>query len=140
MKKKLLVLCSIVVVLLTTMFIATQFLSPKSVEGAKEIEITVLVDETEEILFQGKVKTDATLLGELLDEVDELKMETEDSGFGRFIISLCDQQQGDIATGPWWLYDSKTNETCSQMGYCPGIDEVTIQDGDDFTFRLSVVY
>ncbi len=137
MKKKGIVFGGILAIILVVLLGAMIF-KPKEVQGDKEI--TVIVMEQDSILFDETISTDATILGALLDEVESLEMVTEDSSFGRFITSLVGKEQGDISTGPWWLYSSENNEVCLQMGYCPGIDEVSIQDGDIFTFELTNDY
>lgn len=136
MKKKIIVLLSLVILTVLSIFLFDRFFKPTRYEGGKEIFITIIIDETQEILFEGSLKTDTETLGELMDEAKELQMETEEASFGRFIISLKGQEQGDIATGPWWLYESENNKVCVQSGYCPGIDELPIQDGDQFKFEL----
>ena len=50
-------------------------LKPKTVAGAKTINVTVVneIDGTE--LFSGEIKTDAETLGKMLEEAPELKAE-----------------------------------------------------------------
>ena len=54
-------------------------------------------------------------------------------------VSL-DVEQGDMATGPWWLYESENNEACKAAGFCPAVDETPIQDQDQFTFKYTDSY
>ncbi|MFV0480076.1 MAG: hypothetical protein ACK5LZ_05865 [Anaerorhabdus sp.] len=137
MKKKVVVLLSLVLVVLLVI-VATIAMKPAKQTGAKVVFITVIVEG--EVLYDEKITSSEEILGELLDDTDELNMKVEESSFGRFIVELYNVEQGDAATGPWWMYESENNEVCLQLGYCPGIDEVTIQDGDQFTFELSSAY
>ncbi len=141
MKKKIIALVAITTIaILAVVGIPKLFPSPEKQEGDKTLLIIVLDEGNDKELFREEVRTEATTLGGLLDGAAELKMVAEDSTFGRFITSLCDVEQGDINTGPWWLYESENNEQCQSQGMCPGIDDLIIQDGDEFTFKLTSSY
>ena len=55
-------------------------------------------------------------------------------------LDVYKRQQGDMATGPWWLYESENNEACKTAGFCPAVDETPIQDQDQFTFKYTDSY
>ena len=139
MKKKWIAAAAILAAILLCV-LGFNALKPKTVAGAKTIHVTVVneIDGTE--LFAGSIKTDAETLGGMLEGASELKAEMETSTYGRLLTALLDVKQGDMATGPWWLYESENNKACKAAGYCPSVDETLIQDGDIFTFKLTNLY
>lgn len=146
LNKKILAIILVLVVAIGGIFVV-QSLLPQTVQGAKKISIT-LVNEMEDpatTVFENKeYQTDAETLGAFLDEVkDELKIEIgcETSEYGRCLESIA-SLNGDLssATGPWILYESENNESCSSAGYCPGIDDLAIANGDTFNFKYTDSY
>ena len=114
----------------------------KGQEGEKEISITILNDETGEVLLDSKViKTDAESLGEaLVEHQEELEMEAEQSQYGLYItgfMGLSAKENG--ATGPWWMYsyESPSQNLEMPIGQAPGVDSLMIQDGDIVTFSYT---
>ena len=139
MKKKWIAAAAILAAILLCL-LGFNALKPKTVEGAKTIRVTVVneIDGTE--LFSGTIKTQAETLGQMLDDASELKAEMESSTYGRLLTGLLDVKQGEMATGPWWLYESENNEACKAAGFCPAVDETPIQDQDQFTFKYTDSY
>lgn len=139
MKKKILIGLGILVFAIVALFGIQQFLPKQEVQvGAKTINVVVIdegQDNTE--LFKGEIHTDAETLGDALAGAPEIKMVTDKGDFGRFIIAMCDVEQGSFETGPWWLYSSDNNESCKAQGMCMGIDDTLVADGDNFTFTLT---
>ncbi|MEG0176254.1 hypothetical protein [Anaerorhabdus sp.] len=139
MKKKIYIAIGIIAIAALAIFGFNQ-LAPKQtpVEGAKAINIVVM-DSTQDNkeLYKGTIHTDAETLGDALVEAKDIKMVTEESAYGRYIVALCDVSQGSQEAGPWWLYESDNNESCKAQGMCMGIDETVIKDGDNFTFNLT---
>lgn len=114
----------------------------KGQTGEKEIYITILNDETGEVLLDSKViKTAAESLGEaLVEHQEELKMEAEESQYGLYItgfMGLSAKENG--ATGPWWMYsyESPSQNLEMPIGQAPGVDSLMIQDGDIVTFSYT---
>lgn len=136
MKKKLIISLSAVAVLALVVLGINQ-LMPKKVEGAKSITIVIRDDMTGTELFSDVLHTDTETMYEFLVEKTQLKAVMDESQFGNFITSMMDVEQGDMSTGPWWLYESKNNESCLSAGMCPGVDALNLQDGDDFLFKLT---
>ena len=139
MKKKWIAAAAILAAILVCV-LGFNALKPKTVAGAKTINVTVVneIDGTE--LFSGAIKTDAETLGGMLEGAPELKAKMETSTYGRLLTALLDVEQGDVATGPWWLYESENNEACKAAGFCPAVDETPIQDQDQFTFKYTDSY
>lgn len=109
-------------------------------EDVKQVTITVINDIEGTELFSDTVETQAQTLGELLDETKELKAVMEQSTYGRLLVSLLDLNQGEMTTGPWWLFESDNNESCTVSGFCPAVDQTVIADQDRFVFRYTDSY
>lgn len=112
--------------------------TPELTVGEKKINIVVTDRETKEV-FNEDLDTDAELLGELIDEMNTEELilfileGQADSEFGRFITDIGDVE---LEEGDFWVYDSENSQVCKDEGFCPGIDQLAIQDGDDFTFEV----
>ena len=110
---------------------------PKVTVGDKSITITI-TNHDEEAIYSEELGTDVEILGQLLDEINKDKEififeGTADSEFGRFIseITLL-----ELAEGEFWVYGSENNEECNAAEFCPGVDMLAIQDGDEFSFNV----
>lgn len=139
MKKKWIAATAIIAIIAVCL-VGFNLLKPKPVSGAKTITVTLVNEVEDKQIYSQELKTDAETLGQLLDEVKDLKAVTETSAYGRLLTSLLDIKQGDMATGPWWLYESENNESCKAAGFCPAIDDTMIQDKDNFTFKYTDTY
>lgn len=116
-----------------------QFNKPKVVVGDKEITIIIL-DKEDNKVFDEKINTDAELLGDLIDEINNDKEIFKLAGsksdeFGRFVESIT---LVEMADGEFWVYDSSNNTVCKAEGFCPGIDLLAIENNNDFTFNILV--
>lgn len=140
MKKKLGLGLGIVALVALTVFGINQ-LMPKPEVGDKTIQL-IVVDETNEneVILDKSFKTDAETLEAFLAEKTELKAEMETGAYGAFLNGMLDLTTTDMNAGPWWLYESENNALCLQAGYCPGVSEVTIYDGDVFTFKWTTSF
>lgn len=128
-------------VFVVVLFFGIKTLTDKKPQlGDKDITINVKVkneDETLKEIKQVHTKTDATTVGEVLDEIDDKFLDIELEGdktseFGRFIISIESYKTEDMTKGPWWMIYSDTNKDCLEAGYCSGIDSQNIYDEDIF--------
>jgi hypothetical protein len=116
--------------------------------GEKSVKLVfnVDVDGVSETVMEFESNTDILMLGELLDTVltgNDIAFVTSGSKsdpFGRFILQIGEYETKDMSTGPWWLFDSSTNEDCLSAGYCPGIDLTPLYDEDIFIFTFSSNY
>jgi hypothetical protein len=116
--------------------------------GEKSVTLifTVDVDGVSETVMEFESKTDALMLGDLLDTVltgNDIAFVTSGSKsdpFGRFILQISEYETKDMSTGPWWMFDSSTNEDCLSAGYCSGIDLTPLYDKDIFIFTFSSSY
>ncbi len=67
--------------------------TPKAPEEQKnnDIEITLSIyNINKEAIYSEKIKTEKTNLLEIMNDIDALKMKTEDSEGGKFIVSIMD--------------------------------------------------
>ena len=63
---------------------------------------------------------------------------------GRAIVAFNINDHGYVSdfastTGPWIMYSSDNNESCVANGFCLGIDNFHIADGDRFVFEYTDV-
>ena len=136
MKKKWLYAAVALIVIAAAVLIGT-LVQNNAHKGDKEITETV-VDQTkdsEEEVFNKKLYTDAEDLTSFLKEQTELKAEIEDSTYGSLLTSICSLDQ-DMEKGPYLVFESDNNQTCKDYGMCPAMDDVVLEDGDSFTFKL----
>ena len=139
-KKQILAIVAAAVVFVGLYFGVKELSKPEVVLGEKVIEI-IIKDQESEVVFEESFDTDAGLLGELIDEINLTKEDlfilqgTVDSEFGRFIEAI---KIVELKEGEFWVYESAHSLICQAEGFCPGIDALPIQDGDDFLFKVLV--
>ena len=139
MRKKLLTIVFIVVVGCLVVFGINRMM-PKPPEGTKTIYITLIDRTTEQTIIDNQAfETSSLTLGKFFDENQQgLILVLGDHGFGRSI----DEFNGLISdmsspSGPWIVYSSENNQSCVSNGYCLGIDDLPIYDGDYFVFEYT---
>lgn len=137
--KKTVISVIVAVLVFTGLYFGVKALNkPKVTVGDKEINI-VIKNQEEEVVFEEKVNSDTELLGELLDEVNEVEDAlfifdgTKDSEFGRFIEAI---KLVELNEGEFWVYESDNNTVCAEEAFCPGVDMLAIEDGDNFNFNV----
>ena len=118
----------VAVIVIVCVVVGSQYFAPKAHEGEKEIEIQVVDATKDKEVLQKTFYTDAKTLTEFLEEIKEIgKNYTE--------AEICGLKQ-DMEKGPWLVFESENNTVCKEAGMCPAMDEVVIEDGDAFTFKL----
>lgn len=125
-KKKILVSIIVSVFLIAAIVFASIKLLPKFTAKYDGQLTIVVVDDTEEKIFDKKVgfKAGESFL-EILDR--NLDIEYETSEFGRMIISINGKKQGN---NYWWVYTRNGEFTTT------GVDLQEFADGDVFLFEL----
>lgn len=123
------------VVVIVCVVIGSQYLAPKPHEGEKEIEIQVVDTTKDQEVLKKTFYTDAKTLTEFLEETEELDVNIEQGEYGSLLNEICGLKQ-DMDQGPWFVFESENNTVCKEAGMCPAMDEVVIEDGDAFTFKL----
>ena len=138
-KKTILKVCIALVIGSGLFFIVNHLTQPPTTEGQKEITILISApDYFNEIT----VTTDTLTLGGLLAELSEqgiLSITLDGSSgdvFGRTLVEISGHQTVDWTSGPWWVFNSPNNQSCLEAGFCAGIDQTPITDGDIFEFEF----
>lgn len=142
MKKNRLKIGISLLTIILVLFIGLLISPMKKQVGEKSITITILNDESDEILLKNEVlTTDAELLGDVLREYQEkLQLEAEESEYGLYITGFFGLSAKDNgASGPWWLYgyESPSQNLEMSIGQAPGVDSLAIYDGDHVTFSYT---
>lgn len=117
-------------------------------EGTKEsassaetttLNITIKDEENNKELFNGEVSVEGTAetLADFLEKAEDLDVVMEDGQYGKTIMGMMGVETEDFNKGPWWLYESDNNESCTQAGYCDAASNLPIKDGDNFTFTYT---
>ncbi len=132
--KKLLMLC----LSLCLIGCSAQELTKPSAD-AITLHITVIDEVEGETLFDDDltVEQEVSTLSDFLEEADSLNVVMEEGEYGKTILSICNVATEDWNKGPWWLFESDTNQACVEAGMCPAASELAIEDGDSFTFTYT---
>lgn len=128
---KLLLLIVSIVVAIAMALIYVFAVMPKGVEGQKNITLKINYAENQYVY---NLTTDKETVFEVLTEYNEiydLKLVTEDTGYGAFITSMKGVSQ-DVEKGYYYSY-------ALNGGYALGISTQTISDGDEIEFRYSYI-
>ncbi len=144
--KKILVRVFSAVLVGILLFVGIQhFIQPNTEEGAKSITIqVVIIEESEEIIFDETINTDALYLAEVLEELEQNQLilvhlgGSKDDQYGRFLVGFNDYKTTDMSVGPWWGYSSETNQDCLDAGFCSGVDMAPVYDQDVFVFTFDL--
>lgn len=106
----------------------------------KEVSLDIVVkDEVDDKELFNETLTkegDIENLYDFLSECDELEIVFEEGSYGAYIDSMLGLKQ-DFDKGPWWLYSSENNATCKEEGMCPAVQNLEINDGDQFVFSYT---
>lgn len=105
-------------------------------KGSKHIDIKIVDQVNDKILFEDTLYTDSLTLEELIKEQKEFDIQLKKGAYGIEIESI-EGLKNDFVKGPWWLYESDTNKVCKKEGYCPIMNELPIYDYDSFTFKYT---
>lgn len=108
--------------------------------SVKEVSLDIVVKDevNDKELFNETLTKEGDIenLYDFLSECDELEVVFEDGSYGATIDSMLGLKQ-DFDKGPWWLYSSENNETCKEEGMCPAVQNLGINDGDQFVFSYT---
>lgn len=126
---------------LCTGMILTGCASQSETESSiKEVSLDIVVKDevNDKELFNETLTKEGDIenLYDFLSECDELEVVFEDGSYGATIDSMLGLKQ-DFNKGPWWLYSSENNETCKEEGMCPAVQNLEINDGDQFVFSYT---
>ena len=108
--------------------------------SVKEVSLDIVVKDevNDKELFNETLTKEGDIenLYDFLSECDELEIVFEEGSYGAYIDSMLGLKQ-DFNKGPWWLYSSENNETCKEEGMCPAVQNLEINDGDQFVFSYT---
>lgn len=108
--------------------------------SVKEVSLDIVVKDevNDKELFNETLTKEGDIenLYDFLSECDELKIVFEEGSYGAYIDSMLGLKQ-DFNKGPWWLFSSENNETCKEEGMCPAVQNLEINDGDQFVFSYT---
>lgn len=108
--------------------------------SVKEVSLDIVVKDevNDKELFNETLTKEGDIenLYDFLSECDELEIVFEEGSYGAYIDSMLGLEQ-DFNKGPWWLYSSENNETCKEEGMCPAVQNLGINDGDQFVFSYT---
>ena len=108
--------------------------------SVKEVSLDIVVTDevNDKELFNDTLTKEGDIenLYDFLSECDELEIVFEEGSYGAYIDSMLGLKQ-DFNKGPWWLYSSENNETCKEEGMCPAVQNLGINDGDQFVFSYT---
>lgn len=126
---------------LCTGMILTGCASQSDTESSiKEVSLDIVVKDevNDKELFNETLTKEGDIenLYDFLSECDELEVVFEDGSYGATIDSMLGLKQ-NFDKGPWWLYSSENNETCKEEGMCPAVQNLGINDGDQFVFSYT---
>ncbi|NBI05947.1 DUF4430 domain-containing protein [Senegalia massiliensis] len=128
--KKSLIIVIALVLALGLVFAYQTFLSPESVEGAKEVKIQV-INEKEDVDKTFTYNTDDEYLLDLLENnKDEIGVTLTDSDFGKMVTAMMDYEAKESEQEFWQIQvNGKDAET--------GVAEIPLTDGDKYKFELT---
>lgn len=108
--------------------------------SVKEVSLDIVVKDevNDKELFNETLTKEGDIenLYDFLSECDELEIVFEEGSYGATIDSMLGLKQ-DFNKGPWWLYSSENNATCKEEGMCPAVQNLEINDGDQFVFSYT---
>lgn len=134
MMKKMIKVC------LCSLLLAGCSSAPKTNENDVTLRIKVEDKVNDKVLFDGECTSQGATLADFLKNASDLEVEMEDGQYGKTIMGIKGVVTEDWNKGPWWTYTSEANETCKEQGYCPAASELTIKDGEDFTFTFDSAF
>lgn len=128
MNKKIIAIIAVLVLFLLAFVGYKTFISPKGVEGAKEVTLNIVI-EKEGIDETFTYSTDHEFLIQLLEEKqDELGITFEEYDFGKMITGM----MGYAADPTSEYFHIYVNEEDAATG----VGEIPLKDQDTYTFEL----
>ncbi|NLJ97983.1 MAG: hypothetical protein GX320_01770 [Tissierellia bacterium] len=130
MKKKSIVILSVLVVALLLFTGYKTFLSPKGAEGAKEVTIHI-INENEDVDKTFTYNTDHEFLLELMEEKqEELGVTFEESEFGKMVVGMMNYTANPDKQE--FFHIAVNGEDAMT-----GVEEIPLENDDVYKFELS---
>jgi len=106
----------------------------------REVSVYIVVEDTttSSVLFEGEISAvgEIETLEDLLAIVPELEVVMSKGAYGVQIDSILGVKTENWSKGPWWVFSSDNNTSCVEMGMCPAISEVVIENNNRFKFEF----
>lgn len=116
-------------VLVIGLFTVYQFLRPKATQGAKTINIEIIVNDKTVAAYE--LNTDAEYLRQALEEKNLIK--GDESAFGLYVKTV-DGISADENNQEWWCFTKGGEQMMT------GVDDTPINDGDSYEITFMVGY
>ena len=129
MNKKALMISLIVLVIILSVVVVILSLDNENINNIeKKIQITMSVfDKENNNIYKEEIKTSEKYLIEVLKDIEELKVITEDSDYGEYITSIMDIAQGDNYYWSYYIDDEYATV---------GASSCEIEDGKTYSFKI----
>ena len=129
MNRKLTVIVAVVALAIVLLVGYNVLLAPKGVEGAKEVTIDIVNEDTD-LDESYTYNTDHEFLFELMKEhEDELGLEYDDSEFGAMVTGLGGYAADDSEQEYYHISVNGVDATT-------GVSEIVLNDGDNYKFEI----
>ena len=103
--------------------------SNSEVTELKTVNISVY-DQNDETLFNENVETDKEYLIDVLNDTNELQLETEDSQYGAYITSIMGIEQNDDYYWSYYIDDSYATV---------GVSSCEVENGQNYSFKFEKI-
>lgn len=133
MKKKIGLICIlaiiVIILIMTIVIINKRNFGQKDLETKNQITISVFDKENTNI-YKKDIETDKTYLIDVLKDIQELKVITEDSEYGEFIISIMEIEQGDNFYWTYYIDDEYATT---------GVSNCKVQQEKTYNFKIESI-
>lgn len=128
-KKIIALICLVGLVIISSVVVVILSLDNENINNIeKKIQITMSVfDKENNNIYKEEIKTNEKYLIEVLKDMEELKVITEDSDYGEYITSIMDIEQGDNYYWSYYIDDEYATV---------GASSCEIEDGKTYSFKI----
>lgn len=126
MKKKIVISCIIIALLIALIAIYGAFNNKVAKENISKITINIYDKENTNI-YEKNLETEKKYLIDVLKDIEELKIIYEDGQYGAYITSIMDIKQEDDYYWSYYINDEYATT---------GISNCKIEDGKEYDFKI----
>lgn len=137
--KKTIIAVAVLAVLVIVALVCVKLFTPKAVEGAKTVTITVIDNNAAEIKYD--VHTDAEFLRGAMDDAEGLEFSGTESEYGLMVETVNGLTPDYAADGAYWAFyiDLNNNGVPEMDEYCQyGVDSQPVNDGEAYIIIYEV--
>jgi len=112
---------------------------------AEEVTIQIKVinkDDGDTIVFDDEVTSEIpseSSLADFLTDQTAFDVTLSEGAYGLQIDKIAGLV-ADMTSGPYIVYDSSNNKQCLEAGFCDGVSNLIVEDGDSFTFTYTSTF